>query len=107
MAVVNEWDENAFNAAIASGVVMVDFFATWCGPCKMMMNVRAKAVEPFAEDQLKVGKVNIDLCRDLAVKYNIRTIPTFIVFKNGEIVETIIGVQSQKALANAITQALQ
>ena len=106
MAVVHEWNELEFEQAIASGVTMVDFFATWCGPCKMMMSVLEKAVEPFDEAVLKVGKINVDQCRDLAVKYNIRTIPTFMIFKDGELKDVIIGIQSQKALAKAIEAVL-
>ena len=106
MAVVHEWSEREFELAIASGVTMVDFFATWCGPCKMMMSVLEKAVEPFDEAVLKVGKINVDQCRDLAVKYNIRTIPTFMIFKDGELKDVIIGIQSQKALAKAIEAVL-
>ena len=107
MATVNEWDEKTFTEATASGVALVDFFATWCGPCKMMMSVLEQAVAEFDDAQVKVGKVNIDSCRELAVKYNIRTIPTFVAFKDGKIFDTIIGVQSRKALSNLIVQALK
>ena len=106
MAVVHEWNELEFEQAIASGVTMVDLFATWCGPCKMMMSVLEKAVEPFDEAVLKVGKINVDQGRDLAVKYNIRTIPTFMIFKDGELKDVVIGIQSQKALAKAIEAVL-
>lgn len=106
MAVVQEWNVEEFSQAIASGVVVADFFATWCGPCKMMMSVLEKAVEPFDGTQVKVGKVNIDQCRDLAVKYNIRTIPTFMIFKDGEVKDVLIGIQSQKALNSFIAQYL-
>jgi thioredoxin 1 len=107
MAAVNEWDAEAFNAALAcGGVVIADFFAVWCGPCKMMMSVFEKAAAEFDDSKLKAGKINIDSARELAVKYNIRTIPTFMIFKDGQVVETVIGVQSQKALVNAINQAL-
>ena len=106
MATVCEWNAEEFSQAIASGVTVVDFFATWCGPCKMMMSVLEKAAEPFDAAQVKVGKVNIDSCRELAVQYNIRTIPTFMIFKDGEVKDILIGIQSQKALNTFIAQYL-
>ena len=106
MATVYEWNAEEFSQAIVSGVTVVDFFATWCGPCKMMMSVLEKAVEPFDAAQVKVGKVNIDSCRELAAQYNIRTIPTFMVFKDGEVKDVLIGIQSQKALNSFIAQYL-
>ncbi|MBE6369637.1 MAG: thioredoxin family protein [Lentisphaerae bacterium] len=106
MAKVQEWDQQAFAAAAAEGVVLVDFYAVWCGPCKMMMSVLEKAVEAFDDAQLKVGKVNIDQCRELAAEHGVRTIPTFKVIKNGKVVATLIGVQSQKRLVEAIESAL-
>ena len=64
--------------------VLVDFYADWCGPCKMM----APAIEKIAEEvseYAKVGKVNVDENQDLAMKYNVMSIPTILVFKNGQI----------------------
>ena len=106
MAVVHEWDEKAFADAIKSGVAMVDFYAVWCGPCRMMAGVLEKAAAEFTDDQVKVGKINIEKCKDLAAQYNIRTIPTFVVFKNCEVKSVNIGVKSQKMLTEAIRQEL-
>lgn len=106
MAVVQEWNEETFAEAVKSGVVIADFYAVWCGPCRMMMSVLEKAAAEFSDAQLKVGKINIDKCRDLAAQYNIRTIPTFIVFKDGEVKSVNIGVKSQRMLTEAIRQEL-
>ena len=84
MAAVQEWDEAAFAEATKTGVAMVDFYAVWCGPCKMMMSVLEKAASEFSSEEVKVGKINIENCKNLAARYNVRTIPTFIVFPRFE-----------------------
>ena len=106
MATVQQWNSEEFEKAVSQGVVLADFYAVWCGPCKMMMSILEKAVSAFDENQLKVGKINIDECRELAAQYKIRTIPTFIIFKDGQVVDVLIGVQSQNMLVNAIRNAL-
>lgn len=106
MAAVAEWDEKTFAEIKNSGVVLADFYAVWCGPCRMMMSVLEKAAAEFNSDQLKAGKINIENCKNLAAQYNIRTIPTFIVFKDGEVKSVNIGVKSQKMLTEAIRQEL-
>ncbi len=81
----------------SSGLVMVDFFATWCGPCKMM----APAVEKLAgaySGKAKIGKLDVDENPDTAMKYEIQSIQTTIFFKNGEMVEKLVGFQSEEAL---------
>jgi len=83
-----------FENEIKQGVTLVDFFAQWCGPCKM--------IEPIIEEvsneieDAKVIKVNVDKYPELSAKYNIRSVPTFIVFKDGNIVETVIGAKPSK-----------
>ncbi len=75
--------------------VLVDFFATWCGPCKSMHPVLE---ELDREEDFKVGQVDIDEYPDLVNKYRIMSVPFFIVFKNGEVVGKTIGVQSKEEL---------
>ncbi len=77
--------------------VLIDFYADWCGPCKMM----APVVEEIAnelEGKLKVGKVNVDENQDLAIKYGIMSIPTLVVIENGETVRTLVGFRSKQEL---------
>ncbi|MBQ7670623.1 MAG: thioredoxin [Clostridia bacterium] len=77
--------------------VVVDFWATWCGPCRMI----APEVEALAEEydgKVKVGKVNVDEEEELAVKYRVSSIPTLILFKNGEAVKKSIGYKTKDAL---------
>jgi thioredoxin 1 len=70
--------------------VLVDFWAEWCGPCKMIGPV-IDQVATELDGQAKVGKVNVDEARDLAVKYNVRSIPLLLFFKNGEVKDQIVG----------------
>lgn len=75
--------------------VLVDFWATWCGPCKMMAPVVDEIAKEVGE-KIKVAKVDIDQNTNLATKYGVMSIPTFIVFKQGKAVHSSVGVQSKE-----------
>ena len=89
---VKKFDENNFDAEVlqSSIPVFVDFYADWCGPCKMMSPVIDQLAAEY-EGKIKVGKVNVDENNDLAVKYDIMSIPNMIFFKNGQPVDRIVG----------------
>jgi thioredoxin 1 len=90
-----------------NGVVLVDFFAEWCGPCKMMLPVIAKVEEKYKDKEgVKVLKVDIDQAKEVAEKYNIMGVPTFMVFKGGNNVEEVSGVQSEEALIQLVEKNL-
>jgi len=94
-----------FEATLAEGVSIVDFWAPWCGPCRMI----APVIEELAEDyegKANVCKVNTDEEQDIAVKFGIRSIPTIMFFKNGEMVDQIVGAQSKQALASKLDALL-
>jgi len=87
----------------AKGVVMVDFWATWCMPCKAMSPV----IEEIASQtigKVKVGKVDIDQNGPLANRFGIQSIPSVMIFKDGQLMETFVGVQSKAALVNALSK---
>ncbi len=85
--------------------VLVDFWAEWCGPCKMIGPVIDQVATELA-GQAKVGKVNVDDARELAVKYNVRSIPLLLFFKNGEVKDQIVGASVTKDQLKAKLQAL-
>lgn len=86
--------------------VLVDFFAEWCGPCKMMGPIVNTLAEKY-DGKIKVGKINVDEQPALAQRYRVMSIPTFIIFKNGEAVATFVGGMSQKDLEAKVEQALK
>ena len=85
--------------------VLVDFWAEWCGPCKMIGPVIDKVASEVG-DAAKVGKVNVDECRDLAVKYNVRSIPLLLFFKGGEVKDQIVGASVTKDQLKAKLESL-
>ena len=91
-----------FDVAIKEGTVLVDFFATWCGPCKMLSPV----LEEVANENpnLTVLKIDVDEVGELAARYGIQAIPTLMLFKNGQRVETRMGYQNKNQLIAFINQ---
>ena len=85
--------------------VLVDFYADWCGPCKMMAPIVKELAEKFA-GKCKVGKCNIDENLKVAQNYRVMSIPTFIIFKNGEAVVTAVGAMSKNDLESKINAEL-
>ena len=86
--------------------VLVDMFATWCGPCKMMAPVVAQLAEE-QEGTVKVGKLDIDQNVDIVAQYKIMSVPTFLVIKDGEVKAKLIGAVSKEELVEVIDQAKQ
>ena len=83
-----------------SGISLVDFYADWCGPCKMVSPIVDEIANEYTD--IKVGKVNVDESNDLAAKYGIVSIPTLIVFKNGKELTRIIGYQPKENILSAL-----
>ena len=97
--------ENFEEEVLKSDVpVLVDMFATWCGPCKMMAPIVAQLAEEY-KGSVKVGKLDIDQNVDIVAQYKIMSVPTFLVIKDGEVVKKLIGVVSKEELVEAIGQA--
>lgn len=96
---------NEFDDAIKEGVVLVDFYADWCGPCKMLSPVLDELAEDLG-DKATIVKVNVDTENALAAKYQVQSIPTLKVFKDGEIVDETMGFVPKAKLAEMINNAL-
>ncbi len=97
MSVLKITSENFESEVINSKEpVMIDFFANWCGPCKMMSPV----IDEIAEElqNIKVGKINVDENQDLAMKYNVMSIPTIVIIKDGKEIKRFVGVQDKENL---------
>lgn len=96
---------NEFDDAVKEGVVLVDFYADWCGPCKMLSPVLDELAADV-EGKASVIKVNVDTESELAQKYQVSSIPSIKIFKNGEIVNETMGFQPKAKLEELINNAL-
>lgn len=95
----------AFEAAVAKGTVLVDFWAPWCGPCRMVAPVVEEISTQYA-NEVAVGKVDVDKCPELAKQFRVMSIPTLILFKGGKIIDQKLGFQPKNALEDMIKKAL-
>ena len=97
MDVLHVTQENFEEEVVKSEVpVIVDFWAPWCGPCKMVAPIIEEIARDYS-DKVKVGKINVDEQSSLAVKYGIQSIPTVILFKKGEVVQKIVGYRPKES----------
>jgi thioredoxin 1 len=96
-----------FESEIAASQVpmVVDFWATWCGPCKMIAPILEEIAVEY-EGKLKIGKVDVDANQEVATKYQIRSIPTLLVFKGGKVVDQIVGAVPKKNLIEKLSKHL-
>ncbi|CAM3046869.1 thioredoxin [Paenibacillus sediminis] len=103
MAIVNVTDQTFTSEVEGSGTVVVDFWAPWCGPCKML----APILEDLATevgDSVKIAKVNVDDNPESASRFGVMSIPTLIFFKDGQPVDKVVGVNSKETLKNIIAK---
>ncbi len=102
MAVVTVTSENFDSTVLGSNKpVLVDFWASWCGPCRMVSPI-VDEIGNESEGRYKVGKINVDEQPDLASRYNVMSIPTLMVFKNGEPAQTSVGVKSKQDILSML-----
>ena len=106
MGNIKELSDQEFQSEVLQSAepVLIDFWAPWCGPCRMI----APIVEELANENagsLKVAKINIDNSPNTAASYGVSSIPTLMIFKNGEVADRFVGVQPKKRLQDAIEQA--
>ena len=101
MAIEHVTDAN-FADKTSEGVVLADFWAPWCGPCKMIAPV-LEEIDSEMSDKLKIVKLNTDENQQVTGQYGVMSIPTLIVFKNGEIVDKVVGFQPKEALVERLS----
>ncbi|MCK0471380.1 thioredoxin [Halalkalibacter sp. APA_J-10(15)] len=102
MAIVNVTDQT-FSSETSEGVVLADFWAPWCGPCKMIAPV-LEELDSEMGDKAKIVKLNVDDNQETAGKYSVMSIPTLLVFKDGEVVDQVVGFQPKDALAELLNK---
>ncbi len=102
MAITHATDQT-FTAETGSGVVLVDFWATWCGPCKMIAPV-LEDLDTEIGDKVKIVKIDVDENQETAGKYGVMSIPTLLVLKDGEVVDKTVGFQPKEALKELVTK---
>ena len=102
---VIELTDEAFADQVASGVTLVDFWAPWCGPCKMQGPIIEK-VAAAVGDKAVIAKVNVDDASGVAGQFGIRSIPTLMLFKDGDVVQQLVGLQREDTLTAAIDAAV-
>lgn len=98
-------NEQNFNEEISSGVTLVDFWAEWCGPCQIMLPILDELTTKM-EGKAKIAKVNVDENPSIAAQFRVMSIPTLIVFKDGQPVEQMVGVQQADALESVLNKYL-
>ncbi|MBO8170461.1 MAG: thioredoxin [Bacillaceae bacterium] len=102
MAIEHVTDQN-FQDQVSNGTVLVDFWAPWCGPCKMIAPVLEELDQEIG-DKLKIVKLNVDENPESAGRYGVMSIPTLIVFKDGQPVDKIVGFQPKEALLGTLNK---
>lgn len=91
-----------FDLSIAKGVHLVDFWAPWCGPCRMQNPILDELASEMTADQVQISKINVDEQGPLAARFGIQSIPTLLVFKDGQMVERLMGVQPKQKLQSVL-----
>ena len=105
MGKMTELNEETFDAAVKSGVTLVDFWASWCGPCRMLMPVLEQLAGEW-EGRATFAKVNVEEAPQLAARFSVSNVPALFLFKDGSVVKEFVGMQSKSKLNDALAELL-
>ncbi|KAA9008598.1 thioredoxin [Paenibacillus spiritus] len=103
MAIVNVSDQSFNNEVAGQGTVVVDFWAPWCGPCKMLAPILDELSSELG-DSVKIAKLNVDENPETASRFGVMSIPTLIFFKDGQPVDKVVGLNSKESLKNIVAK---
>tara|TARA_Y100000748_G_C15082279_1_gene326960 strand:+ start:133 stop:459 length:327 start_codon:yes stop_codon:yes gene_type:complete len=106
-SIVNEFTDENFDKDVAQSdlPVLIDFWAVWCGPCKAIAPIIDEIAKEF-EGKVKVGKVDVDKNQNIAMKYGVRSIPTLLIIKGGEVVNQIVGAVPKGNITDALNDVI-
>jgi thioredoxin 1 len=105
MAQVVNTNSNDFKEQASKGIVLVDFYADWCGPCRMLSPILDQVAAKY-DGKVKVLKVNVDQNQELAMQYKVRSIPQMFVLKDGERIDSMLGIQTEDSISAKLNAAL-
>ncbi len=103
MGDVKHWDANNFDAETSKGLVLVDFWAEWCGPCRSLGPILDQVAKEIG-DKAVIGKVNVDEAQQLAVKFGVRNIPAIFIMKDAQVVKQFNGIQDKTTILKALNE---
>lgn len=104
MAAIKNISAEEYDAAVANGTVLADFWATWCSSCKMLGTILEQAAKDMPEN-VTIVKIDVDGAQELAKKLGVATLPTLILYKDGAVVKTVAGMQSRAKLVDLVANA--
>ncbi len=104
MSKVKHLNSENFSTETSQGIALIDFWAEWCGPCKMLGPV-IDEIASEVSDEITIAKVDVDKAQNIASQYNVRSIPAIFILKDGAIVNQLIGMQDKQTLLDAINNA--
>lgn len=105
MANLKHLDDNNFDQEVAKGVVLVDFYADWCGPCRMLTPIVEQLAKEM-EGKMIVAKIDTDQAQNVATKFEVTSIPTLILFKDGQPVKRVVGLKDLDSLRKMVSAVL-